>query len=487
VSQITKAVVKDLEKNVTGEILTPNEPGYVDAVRTYNGAVRHRPIVVVRPENSADLSNVLKYANKNDVRVTARSGGHSSNGYGLNSTGIVVDTRSLSEISSDGDEISVGAGATWADIYSHLAVHNPQAFVVGATWPSVGVSGFLMGGGYSFVSRSMGLACDNIVSCQFTTAEGAELQAKEDSEDHDASDLFWAIKGGGGGNFGIASEFRIRKHIAKNLMLTGVVTFPFDRIDELFDFYSNWITTLPKTISVYGTILSAIDPVDTGKSDLVIRLSFAFTGSYSEGISLLAPLLRLRPMETRLYQMGLSQWANYLGGNDPGGQFGAYTRSAMLQAVDLKSMVSVLKTYLMAIPKEAVFLVWTHGGGAIQDALSEKSAFPHRDADFVFAVRVFWPVDKPELMRGLVTWGYRFFEELKPKSKGAYVNYIDPLLCDWHDEYYKQSYDKLLSVQKKFDPKGSMQFQQGIGSDFSPAGIFDGQLDLEPVFRTFHR
>lgn len=484
--QLSYAVANDLRRNLTGEVLTPNEPGYIDAVTTYNGAVRHRPMAVVRPGSSADLARVLTYAGHNDIPVTARSGGHSSNGYALNSKGIVVDTRSLCEIVSDGDEISVGAGATWADLYDHLAKEDPAAFVIGATWPTVGVSGFLMGGGYSFVSRSMGLACDSILSCQFTTAEGAELQAREDSKDPDARDLFWALKGGGGGNFGIASQFRIRKHTAQFPMLTGVITFPFHRLDEVFDFYDDWVKTLPVTISVYGAIMSAVDPVSTAKSGLVIRLSFAFRGSYSDGMSLLAPLLQLRPTESRFYQMGLSQWANYLGGNDPGGQFGAYTRSAMLHAADLKSAASVLKAYLTAIPKEAVFLVWTHSGGAIGDVPHEQSAFPHREADFVFAVRVFWPVDQPELMRGLVTWGYRFFEELKPISRGAYVNYIDPLLDGWQDVYYKKSYPKLKILNEKFDSKGTMLFQQGIGSSFAPAGFVDGELDLEPIFRTFH-
>lgn len=480
------AIAADLGAGLAGAVLTPNHPGYLDAVMTYNGAVRHRPLVVVRPGGFSDLTRVLAYAGRHGLRVTARGGGHGSNGYALNSRGIVVDMRALAGVRLEGDEIVVGAGATWNDVYDCLQHHDPAAFAVGATWPSVGVAGFVMGGGYSFLSRSRGLACDNLIACRFAAACGAELEAREDSADSAARDLFWALKGGGGGNFGLASELRLRRHRAARQLLTGVVTFPFAHIEEVLGLYDGWASTLPCEMSVYGAILAAPDPADPGPPELVLRLSFAFDGARSEGMELLLPLLDLGPREVRLYEMGLAQWARYLGSDDSGGRFGAYTRSAMLRSGDLVAAVPVLRRYVEAVPKEAVFVVWTHGGGAIARVPRSSAAFPHRETDFIFAVRVFWPVERPEAMRGLVSWGYRFFEDLKPFGRGAYVNYIDPLLADWADAYYGDAYPRLLKMRETLDPEGVLRFQQGIGSDFRPGPPSCEGPPLAPLFRTFH-
>ena len=188
----------------------------------------------------------------------------------------------------------------------------------------------------------------------------------------------------------------------------------------------------------------------------------------AEGMALLTPLLDLGPREVRLYEMGLPQWARYLCRDDSGGRFGAYTRSAMLRSGDLAAAAPVLRRQAEAVPKEAVFVVWTHGGGAIARVPRSSAAFPHREADFILAVRVFWPVERPEAMRGLVSWGYRFFEDLKSLSRGAYLNYIDPLLADWTDAYYGDAYPRLLKIRETLDPEGVLRFQQGIGSDFRP-------------------
>jgi len=198
--------LRSLTGAVRGPVITRASASY-DSARLifdslYDGV---RPLAIVRPLDARDVGAVVRWAAKTGVRIVARSGGHSYGGYSTTS-GVVVDLSRLVGVHLSGSRAVVGAGARLGNIYEALGAHG-RAIPAG-TGPSVGIGGHALGGGFGLASRAWGLASDNLVSAQVVTADGKAVVA--DATHH--ADLFWACRGGGGGNFGIVTQFVFRTH-----------------------------------------------------------------------------------------------------------------------------------------------------------------------------------------------------------------------------------------------------------------------------------
>ncbi|HEV2591988.1 MAG TPA: FAD-dependent oxidoreductase, partial [Gaiellaceae bacterium] len=197
-----------LRKTFRGQILTAGSSAYEKARVPYNlNYASVHPLAVVRPVDAKDVAAVVKWAAKEHVQVVARSGGHSYGGYST-TPGVVVDLAMLSHVAVTGNKAVIGPGARLGIVYATLAQHGLA--VPAGTCPSVGVGGHALGGGFGLASRAWGLLCDNVLGVQIVTADGSVREV--DAKHH--ADLYWACRGGGGGNFGIATRFTTRTHKA---------------------------------------------------------------------------------------------------------------------------------------------------------------------------------------------------------------------------------------------------------------------------------
>lgn len=182
--------------------VTPEQPElYKEAVKIYNPAYAcEHPAFVTFPNNTEDIKRCLQIAAKTGISVAIKSGGHCFAGYSTtDSKGFVISMKNMNRVQLKGSMVTVQAGATWGDVYS--ALDNTNYVAVGGCVPAVGIGGYILGGGYSMLSRGCGgLACDKAVSFSMVTADGGKLVQASNREN---SDLFWALKGGGGGNFGV--------------------------------------------------------------------------------------------------------------------------------------------------------------------------------------------------------------------------------------------------------------------------------------------
>jgi hypothetical protein len=464
-----------------------------------------------------DVELALQFARENKLPFNVKGGGHSAAGYCLNDGGVVIDMFHLNNISFNkkDETVRVGMGARWKDVYEHMEDTHTGLIPVGGGCPTVGPAGFMLGGGYSFVSRSYGMSIDNLLSLTIVTPDGKRRVVGVDSKSSEDKDLFWACQGGGGGNYGIVTEMHMRVRRPNTArMLVGQIHFPIERAVEVIDYYNKWVETLPNQMAVYGRWGKIQDSQIQSIHDDVIKrrrppdevnpkfikklktLSFTpvYNGPFAEGMEMLQGLLKFAPLASNIFQMTLPQWEAYNGYSTLVANRSSYIKSLMLKPLHYTADVAKVFVKYMSSPDDEFappnndsFVVWTHGGGEIGKRSSEETSFWHRDARFIPELKTIWDFDKPGEREMNVEWSNRFFDELTRVSRasGAYVNYIDPLLHNWQEKYYGKNYARLLKIKKKVDPYNVFAFQQGIGSTFNPSPFAKGvHEDLAPLDRT---
>src|SRR5215218_4009764 len=264
---------------LTGRVIWPQDPSYDEARQSFNARFSRFPAAVVVCDNTDDVRNAVRWARQERVSLRARSGGHSYEAFSVVDGGFVVDLGGLTgvEVDASRGEAVIGAGVRLLDGYRRLGEHGVT--IPAGTCPGVGIGGLTLGGGIGFLSRQYGLTCDNLVAVDLIDADGRALQASEEKH----PDLFWALRGGGGGNFGIATTFTFRVHPVDEVV-TCTVSWPWDDTAEVLDAWQRWAPFVDDRLCVS---LAVAHP-----SAGVISATGLFTGSAAELPPLLEPLLR---------------------------------------------------------------------------------------------------------------------------------------------------------------------------------------------------
>jgi len=485
---ISRASINALSRQLSGYVLEPGDGRYEAATRIDNGRIQRRPQSIIRPTAVEDVSLALTFAAANNLPFTVKGGGHSAAGYCLNDDGVVLDMVHLNAISFNRRKpsVTVQMGVRWKDVYEYMAATGTGLIPVGGGCPTVAPPGFMLGGGYSFVSRSYGMSIDSLVGLRLVTPSGELRQVGVDSTSTEDKDLFWACRGGGGGNFGIVVEMEMLVHAPRTeKMLVGQIRYPLAQAEDVIGFYNEWVETLPDEMAVYGYCGQQPDVLDPAKRVKTIGLTPVFNGGCADGMDLLQSLLKLSPLVSELRSMTLPDWEAYNGYSTVVGSRSAYMRSLVLPPRGMNNdAAQVFVKYMNDAPSSDSFAVWTLSGGAIGRTSADETAFVHRSARFIPEIKAIWDADKPGDARKNVEWAHNFFEDLAKASKatGAYVNYIDPLLHDWPRMYYGDNYKRLRAIKEKIDPDNVFRFQQSIGSPFNPPN--PPLTDLSPLNRT---
>lgn len=481
-----RALQRDISQLIRGSVLDMGDLGYTDTITIDNNRVTHEPHLVALPNDAQDVARIVRFCAQRQIKFTTRSGGHSAAGYCLNSEGIVIDTRNMNAVCEidNGEGLTIGAGTRWIKAYNFLRDQQSEFTVIGGGCAGVGVAGFILGGGYSFISRSFGLGSDNVTAMEVVSPNGDIITLNDSTTNKNEVDLYWALRGGGGGNFGVLTNVDLRLHRTRQpRLMMGQMAFPFYRIEEVLHFYNEWVLTLPNEMAVYGMLRQFPDPRRGGAPALTLRFTPVYNGPMAEGLELLKPLCELKPNSLEVYAMNLPEWENFIGTATQIKGHSAYIRSVIMPPKSLTTDVAnICKKYMSRAPSADSYVVWTHTGGKIKE-LGDNSSYAHRDGAFTFELKSVWDSSQLQLARPNIEWAVNFFDELGKHAQGAYLNYIDPLLTDWQNNYYRHHYQRLLTVKQHWDPNGLFDFQQGIGSSFNPTR--STPLDLSPLTRTF--
>lgn len=482
-----RTAVNALARRLSGYVCEPGTADYDQVVAIDNGRTRTPPALVVRANSVGDVSQAISFARDRQLPMTVRGGGHSAAGYCLNRGGLVLDLGLMKTITLDRESLllTVQMGARWADVYAFVELNARPLIPVGGGCLTVGLPGFLQGGGYSFVSRSYGLGCDNVTQIKLVTADGELHTLTADAAEQVDRDLFWACRGGGGGNFGVAVEMTLRLHEpAASTVLGGSLSFPLDRAEEVIGAYNAWAQGLPDAFAAYGYVGNDPDPTEPTRTMPTFRITPVYNGEYADGIELLQPMLKLDPYDVRLHSVRLPTLEMSLGRTTLVGDRHAYIRSGVIQETGWTAdMIGDVRDAIERSPSKESFIVWTHGRGKINDsAAAGNGPYPHRDKLYVFELKSIW--NDAADTRANVEWAFDLGERLKNDFHGAYVNYIDPLQKDWATAYYGGNLERLREIKTVVDPEPAFfRFQQSVDSTFEP-DVVTRPLDLSPLNRT---
>ena len=458
-----RAPLSDLEQATSGPLLRPGTAGYASARRVVNARYdTARPLAVLKARTAADVRAAVRWSARNDVRMVARSGGHSYAGYSTADGGLVVDLSALNGIavSADRRTVQIGAGARLIDVYSALA--RRALTVPGGSCPTVGIGGLALGGGIGLASRALGATCDNVLALTVVTADGRALQCDRNRN----GDLYWACRGGGGGNFGVVTGFTFRTHRVATASYF-FASFPWSRAAEVVRAWQAWAPEAPDD-------LFSICSLSTGASGPVITAFGQWMGDQAELRRVLRPFVTAAApsrltVGTSSYLDMMLRWAGCLGDSPaecrrrPSDLFAAasgYARAPLSAAGARAIVAAVLRRQNDAAHGSGAILLDSYGG-AINRIPADATAFVHRDARFSLQYLAYWtrPADAA---RG-VGWVRSARAAVRPFISGqAYQNYIDPTLDDWQAAYYGANLARLRDVKGRYDPDRVFRFPQGI-------------------------
>jgi FAD/FMN-containing dehydrogenase len=466
--------LRELRRGLAGDVLTGASAGYEQARLLYSPRFDSiRPQAIVYCETVADVVHTIHWARRYGIHLVVRSGGHSYGGYST-SPGVVLDVSRLNRVHVAGRQVTVGAGTLLIDVYSALAAHGSA--IPAGSGPSVGIAGLTLGGGHGYASRKLGLTCDTLLGLTIVTAAGDVLRC--DRRRH--PDLFWACRGGGGGNFGVVTSFTFRTTPVAEVS-TYFLEWPWAQARNVVAAWQAFASHAPDALSLVCN-LTATDR--RPGSRLHVTSAGQFLGSAADLQTALAPLLSVgTPTHVEIKPRTLLEAALHFAGCDRRTVAQCRRRDKFKQGTVQRETWKAKSDYVKRpLPKTAIDTMVEamearqddatlgHGtilldayGGAIGRVPKAATAFVHRGALFSAQYLAFWPSgDRARATRNL-TWMRSFYASLRPYVSGeAYVNYIDPELRGWARAYYGANLPRLRRVKRRYDPANFFRFAQSI-------------------------
>jgi len=447
--------VRVLARMLDGEVIVPGGGRYASARLLWDTRFdRLKPRAIAYCANSADVERIVRWARSERIQLVPRSGGHSYGGYSSGDGVVVADVSRLNQVKVSGSRATVGAGANLFGVY--VAASNHGVTIPGGSCPTVGIAGLALGGGIGYSARQFGTTADNLARLQIVTADGELLVC--DASHH--SDLFWACRGGGGGNFGIVTDFTFETHPVSTVS-TYEIEWPWAQAAPAL---AAWQLFAPHAPDALFSVLDLIatDPSAPGARAHVVSAGQYF-GPESDLPSLLQPLTSTgTPIRittgTLSYLDAVVHWAGCRDAASCTEARSTFAAKSDYVAAPLPAAAISTVVYAVAARqghgRGAIY--FDASGGAINRVPKAATAFVHRDS--LFSIQYTSGSDNASL-----TWLANLYAQMRPYVSGfAYQNYIDPNLRTWPHAYYGANLHLLEAVKRKVDPHGFFRFPQSI-------------------------
>jgi hypothetical protein len=445
---LQKAAIKELRDSMRGQVLLPDNIGYDDARKIWNGMFDRRPALIARCVLPADVRDAVAFARSNDLLVAVRSGGHSISGKSVCDGGIMIDLAPMTGVRVD--PIDRTARAQAGAHLGHLD-HEAQAFGLATTTGTVshtGCAGLTLGGGLGRLGRVYGLTCDNLLSADIVTADGQFLTCSAEQN----ADLFWGLRGGGG-NFGIVTSFEYQLHKFGPEVIGGAVMYPLSQATDVLHFYGEFSMNAPAELNLAAVIVQP----PGGKG--MVLLGVTWLGSDAEGARVLRPLQEFgKPM---LDTIGKHEYIELQTDNDrtlPHGR-NYYMKAGFLRNVE-PGLVDALVSGLEPSDSRSFVMVMSQLGGAIADVGEADTAFAHRDAAYDMLIGGDWSDDAQSEQQ--VQDMRNYWATVAPFTHGFYVNNAMDEDVPQTRATYRGNYDRLLALKNQYDPTNLFHLNMNI-------------------------
>ena len=433
-----------LRARLDGDLIRPGDPAYETARLPFNSLYDHqRPAAIARCMRPEDVQRCLEAARHGDLRVAPRGGGHSIGGYSTPHDGLVIDLGPMNrvEVRPDGTAV-VGAGALLGDLYAALAAAG--RCLPAGNCPGVGIAGLTLGGGVGSVDRTYGLTCDWLRAARVAAVDGRLITASDDAE----PDLFWALRGGGGGNFGVVTSFEFATAPAPEVVTVFRLGFPAGSAADVLGGWQPWSVALPDEVSTVCVVFS------NGSADVVGCAIGPATALRAQVARLLDVVGVHPPLEDAEVDY-LTAMRVMTDDQPPRNAFRQTSRMADGLWSDPGAVAATVRG------RDSALLIVGALGGAIDHLTPTDTAYPHRGAPT--SVSVFGQVG-PGLPAERVT---REVDDAQRElaavvGTGTYVNYLDPAQDDWAETAYRHNLPRLRAVARRYDPDGVLRFPRTV-------------------------
>jgi FAD/FMN-containing dehydrogenase len=459
-----EATVQELREAVRGELVTPDDIGYADGRRVWNGAHDdRRPALIVRCIGAADVAAVVGFARSNALTVAVRGGGHSLAGFSTCDDGIVIDLSPMSDVRVDPAALRarVGGGAVWADVDHETQAHGLAT--TGGLVSTTGVAGFTLGGGIGWTMRNFGLACDNLMAADVVTADGLLVHASETEN----PELLWGLRGGGG-NFGIVTQFEFELHPLRPVVYAGPIFYPAAASRDLLHVFREWAADAPDEITGVVNLTTApplpVIPRERHGTKVAAFLA-ATTGPIEDGEALVRPVREVaEPIADLLGPMPYHGLQTLL---DPLWQKGihAYFKSTNLARLD-DELVERLCEIHLATPGPQCEIHVHQMGGAVGRIADGATAFAERAMPFMLNAVAGW--HDPDAGPAHREWARTVITAASEASTGiAYLNFLGDADAT-QTSYSDETYARLVSLKNQYDPTNVFRLNQNIEPSAMP-------------------
>ena len=441
------SLIEELRGKVQGEVIGPDDKGYNDARSVYNAMIDRRPGLIVRCATANDVTIAINAAKANNLAISVRGGGHNAAGLGVVDDGLVIDLSLMKDIHVDPDAqtVRVGGGCVWGEV--DQAAHAHGLAVPTGIISTTGVGGLTLGGGLGYLTRKYGYTIDNLLGAKMVLADGVHVNVNADEN----ADLFWAIRGGGG-NFGVVTEFLFRARPVK-MVYAGPTLWPLEQSAEVMRFFDNFIKDAPRELSGFFAFLT-VPPGPPFPEHLHLQkmcgVVWCYNGPLDKADEIFAPVREFGPPALdglheapfpglqsafdELYPPGL-QWywkADFVN---------ELTDEAIAEHVKHGAQMPTMHSSMHLYPVD----------GAAHDVGRSDTAFSFRDARYSMVIVGVDP--DPANADTLKSWARAYWEAVHPYSAGgAYVNFMMEEEDDRVEATYRDNYARLAQIKGKYDP-----------------------------------
>lgn len=451
-----RRVAKALRSDFHGQILARGEPGFAEAASIWNAAAARAPGVILRCSDVRDVEMAACRAASEGALTAVRCGGHSLAGFSSCTDGIVIDLSPLRKVEIDVAQkrARVGGGCL-------LGTIDRATSVAGLVFPAgvvshTGASGLILGGGTGWLTRRFGLSCDNVESYSMITANGETVRAS----DRENESLYWALRGGGG-NFGIVTEFTLRLYPLRSVLLATGVTNRDDIVRALC-FWRDFMPEAPKDLKWNLSLAATAD----GKG-VALSHSAIWTGAAGPGTRLLnwiSAALGVNPVCREISYLELQTMAD---AEFPHGDR-YYSKSGYFLALDDESIATMVAA-MENVPSSRNQVEIAYLGGAASCVGASETAFGDRSAPYILNLLGQWKNAADDAAN--TAWARGLFANLRPKMRpGVYVNFMSGDESERTREAYGEHWQSLLTVKRQYDPTNFFRLNQNIAESAGVSG-----------------
>jgi len=415
----------------------------------WNAMIDRKPALIAQCTSTDDVIAAVNLAREQGLLVSIHGGGHSVAGNAVVDGGLMIDLSLMKKIDVDPGARTVRAdpGVLWSEFDAATQAHGLAT--TGGAVSTTGIAGLTLGGGWGFLIRRFGLACDNLLSVEIVTADG---QVRTASANENA-DLFWGVRGGGG-NFGVVTSFTYQLHPVGPTVLGGMVIHPIERAREALQFYRDFCSTAPDEATVIPGMITGPD------GNRIIVLIGCYAGALDEGERVFAPLRSFgSPVADLFGPMPYTSLQQLFDPAYPAGRRNYWKSSFMDDVSD--EAIDTMVDWFEKVPSPFAAIEIEQFGGAAGRIAADATAFSERGAAYNLVVTNAWTDPAEDDLQ--IGWSRGLWRAMQPfVRQTAYVNYLSDGEQDRVQTAYGERYERLVALKTKYDPTNLFRMNQNI-------------------------